>query len=124
MQRRDFLTTGIGLLACTGVGTAAAAERTGMTLSAQGFARLLNEPFHIFDSVRGVPVRLLTVSKGREQPGVQQFSLSFEGERAGALPSGTYEVEHALTGKLSMYLDASPHGQYATRYRADFSLLG
>lgn len=124
MQRREFIAGGIGVLAWAGIGTAAhAAGRAEMALDAQGFAALINEQFNIFDSVRGITVRLVKVKPGPAAAGLQQFSLNFEGERAGALPSGTYEVEHALTGKTVLYLDASAHGQHVTRYRADFSLL-
>ncbi len=84
---------------------------------------MLKETFYIYDGVRGISVQLVKVRQVAETPGSQQFSLTFSGAQADALPSGTYEVEHALTGKQLMYLDASGGGAQGARYRADFNLL-
>lgn len=125
MQRRDFIASGLGVLACAGASTMAFAARHGSAVpGAQGYAALLGEQFNIYDGVRGVSVRLVKVREAPAQPGMQQFTLRFEGGRPGALPSGTYEVEHAATGKIGMFLDASAQGADTMLYRADFSLLG
>lgn len=129
MYRRQFIASGLGALAWAGVGATAAAAAAvvpaarGTAPGAQGFASLLNQQFKLYDNVRGVAVTLVKITHAPPQPGMQQFTLSFEGERSGALPSGTYEVEHPLTGVTAMYLDASAHGQHAVRYRADFNLM-
>ena len=84
---------------------------------------MLDESFTVYDSVRGIGVQLVKVRRGASEPGTRQFSLTFAGDKADALASGTYEVEHAATGKLLLYLDASPRGQNGVLYRADFNLL-
>ena len=125
MQRRDFIASGLGALACAGISTAAlAASHGGAGPGAQAYAALLGEKFIVYDGVRGETVRLVKVRQAPAQPGMQQFTLRFEGGRHGALPSGTYEVDHAATGKIDMFLDASARGADSVLYRADFSLLG
>jgi hypothetical protein len=119
MHRRHFIGSGlgIGMLCIAGTGSAAG------QVSAAGFAALLKDSFNVYDRVRGISVQLVKVRQAAAAPGTRQFSLTFAGSMADALPSGTYEVEHAATGKQLMFLDASGRGQHGVLYRADFNLL-
>jgi hypothetical protein len=132
MQRRHFILSGIGMLAYAGVGTAALAAAdavagrgvgVGGQISAARFAAVLNQSFNIYAGPRGVTVQLVKVREGVGSPGLRQFTLSFAGAAEDALDSGTYEVEHAATGKVLMYLDAGKGGKNGIIYRADFNLL-
>ena len=125
MQRRKFIASGIGLLAYAGLGTAAtvAGQGAGAALSAARFAAMLNQPFTIYDSVRGIRVQLVSVKEAPASRGLHQFTLTFAGAAEDSLDSGTYEVEHAATGKQLMYLDAHKRGKAGVVYRADFNLL-
>lgn len=119
MQRRHFISGGIGIgLLCIGGNGSAAGQ-----VSAAGYSAMLKESFNVYDSVRGIRVQLVKVRQVAAAAGTRQFSLTFSGAKADALASGTYEVEHAATGKQMMYLDASSHGQHGVLYRADFNLL-
>jgi hypothetical protein len=127
MQRRQFIVSGIGMLAYAGVGTTAALAAEAVAgqgaagqISAAGFRALLNQSFNIYDSVRGITVQLVKV---KETARARQFTLSFKGAIEDALDSGTYEVEHAATGKLLLYLDANKRARNGVVYRADFNLL-
>lgn len=115
----------MGALACAGAGTgalaanAAGGQAAAGRLSASGFAALLNEQFNIYASARGITVQLFKV----KEAGPGQFSICFKGASEDGLDSGTYEVEHASTGKMPLYLDANKRGRNGVVYRADFNLL-
>ena len=122
MQRRQFIVSGVGVVAYAGVGTgvfAASAAAAPAALNASAFATLLGQSFTMYDSVRGVTVQLVKVN----EVAAGQFSVSFKGRADDGLDSGTYEVEHASMGKLPMYLDADKRGKHGVFYRADFNLL-
>jgi hypothetical protein len=121
MERRQFILSSAGALGCAGLSTAVA-QTSAKAPGAAGFAALVGDWFNVYDSVRGVTVQLLKVKQAKASPGTEQFSLSFSGSGGGALDSGTYEVEHAHTGKLLMYLVAHKAGKNML-YRADFNLL-
>jgi len=120
MERRQFIMSSAGALACAGMSPATALADSPM--SAASFAAMVGDYFNIYDSVRGVTVQLVKVKPAKESPGSQQFSLSFSGPLAFAFESGTYEVEHPGSGKQLMYLVAHKTGKNAF-YRADFNLL-
>ncbi len=128
MQRRQFIISGVGVAAYAGMGTAgalAASAGQGLAgqISAAGFSAMLHQDFNIYDSARGVTVQLVKVKQASGAHGARQFSLSFRGAPEDGLDSGTYEVEHAATGKVMMYLDAAKRGKGGVTYRADFNLL-
>lgn len=110
----------MGVLAYAGAGTGAtAANVVAGPFSASKFSALLNEQFNIYASARGITVQLVNV----KEAGPGQFSISFKGASEDGLDSGTYEVEHASTGKMPLYLDANKRGKNGVIYRADFNLL-
>lgn len=121
MERRQFIMSSAGALACAGMSSAAALAADS-PMSAASFAAMVGDHFNIYDTVRGVTVQLVKVKQAKESLGSQQFSLSFSGPLAGAFDSGTYEVEHPGSGKQLMYLVAHKTGKNAV-YRADFNLL-
>ena len=130
MQRRQFIVSGIGVIAYAGVGATAALAAEAVAgqgvagqISAAGFRTMLNQSFNIYDSVRGITVQLVKVKETAGSAGARQFTLSFKGAIEDALDSGTYEVEHAATGKLLLYLDADKRAKSGVLYRADFNLL-
>ena len=124
MQRRQFIVNSMGAMAYAGVGSSAFAASAiagqgAAPLSAGAFTALLKHSFNIYDSVRGITVQLVKV----KEVGPGQFSISFQGAAEDGMDSGTYEVEHASTGKMPMYLDANKRGRHGVVYRADFNLL-
>lgn len=120
MQRRHFIAGSIG--AVTWAGLASAASDTQAPQATSGYAGLVQQHFNIYDSVRGVTVQLIKVKQVPSASGARQFTLTFAGDHAGALASGTYEVEHPVTGKVAMYLHARATAS-GMHYRADFNLL-
>ena len=126
MQRRQFIVSGVGVMAYAGAGMAgaavAAAGGIAGQMSAAGFSAMLHQPFNVYDTKRGVTVELVRVRQAPGQ-GAGQFSLSFAGREGEVLDSGVYEVEHPATGKVMMYLDADKKGSKGVIYRADFNLL-
>lgn len=130
MERRTFIMSSAGVLACAGMGagTAAAANAAARhavagEISAAGFEALLHQKFTVHGEARRTSVELAEVSQVPGTPGLQQFSLRFSGSPSGALDSGLYDVEHPKLGRLMVYLDARKAGG-GMLYRADFSLLG
>lgn len=126
MQRRKFMLAGGGALAYAGIGlpnALAAKLARPNKISAAMFTALLNQSFNIYASVRGVSVQLVEVKAGKSYGTHSQFSLKFAGAEGDVLPSGTYEVENASTGKLQMYLDASSNGAQGVNYRAQFTQM-
>jgi hypothetical protein len=124
MERRKFILGSAGVLACAAVpaGLAIAAQSGAPRFAADAYGAVLKQPFTVYDSVRGLQVTLVKIKQGKATPGMQQFSLSFAGQAAGALDSGTYDVEHPQLGRQPMYLVAIKSGKDML-YRADFNLL-
>jgi hypothetical protein len=133
-KRREFVTqaaalTAAGLLpAPTLAGAAELLDYREVSfassLSRQKFEALLNQTFHVAaDDFGVVPIQLVDVSEReyRKVPpeNLDQFTLTFQGPVAPALPDGLYHVEHWLAGSLLLRLMAT-NGQ---RYTAAFSLL-
>ncbi len=131
MERRKFILSSAGLVACAGMSTsmaraaeAAARRAVAGELSAAGFSALLNQQFTVYGTARGATLELVKVKDAaRPQPGLRQFTLHFKSETGLGLASGSYELEHASTGRMMMYLDADQRGRDAMLYRADFNLL-
>ncbi len=121
MQRRHFIASGIAALVWCGVGSGSAAAAG--ELSASAFSTLLGQTFMLYNGARGLRVRLVKVTQAAPGSGTRQFTLCFTGDRAEALPSDTYELEHPATGKLMLYLETTRRGQHGALYRADFNLL-
>jgi hypothetical protein len=136
MKRREFfLRFGSGLL----VGTAlfpsyliAAVTNKGGNrlvdfssgLSKTKFEALLNEFFYVYTERDGiVPVQLLQIKGLKGPSNTEQFSLFFKGPYSPSLTAGSYEIEHDLTGNLSLYLEPFEAPENVPLYRADFSLL-
>jgi len=135
MKRREFLTLGSRLVAATSLLPpylpAAAADTLdiravgfGTGLSKRKFEALLNQTFFIHTETEGMAIVRLVQVIGRDQrANPEQFSLFFRGRSLPSLPAGSYEVEHYLAGRLSLYLEPLPAGGQNPGYRADFSLL-
>lgn len=130
MERRTFIMSSAGMLACAGVsaGAAAAVNAAGRyalagEISAEGFAALLHQPFTVHGNALPAQVQLAAVSRLPNTPGLHQFSLQFAGGGGKGFDSGLYEIENPRMGRLMVYLDARRVGGEVV-YRADFSLLG
>ena len=51
-----------------------------------------------------VGIRLVDVEAGRQDKGIQQFSLFFDGPPERVLPQGTYEIQHDALGSLAILI--------------------
>jgi hypothetical protein len=130
MERRTFIMSSAGVLACAGLGAggaaaanAAARQAVAGEISAEGFAALLHQPFTLHGQLKRTSVQLAAVSQIPALPGLHQFSLQFSGTQGKDFGSGLYDIEHPRMGRLMVYLDAQTVGGQVL-YRADFSLLG
>jgi hypothetical protein len=75
--------------------------------------------------VAGTPLTLVSVERAREQPGApreQPFSLWFSGPAGTQAEQGTYELEHAELGRLTLFLvPRQPLADGLPRYEAIFN---
>jgi len=134
MQRREFVMASGSLLAASGVhmpvhaATPPAPALTGIpaglhVLNRATFAALLNQSFNVYASKRGVTMQLIEVHDDKARAGAQQFTLVFAADAGTTLGSGTYEVENAMLGMTSMYLQQAGAGAQGALYLAHFNLL-
>lgn len=130
MERRTFILATGGLFGSASAGHAAPlaaalatpAPASATALRAASFARLVNQTFNVYASLRGVAMELVAVKQQPSAASHEQFRLTFHGAGV-TLPSGTYTVEHAAIGQVPMYLEAVGSDAQGTSYRADFNLL-
>jgi len=133
-KRREFVTraaalTAAGLMPAHKLALAAEAldfrdVSLDTRLSRAKFEALLEQTFHVTGNDDGVLAMQLIGVAEREYRRVRpenldQFTLTFQGPVAPALPEGLYRVEHWLAGGLMLNL-VPRDGQ---RYSASFSLL-
>lgn len=127
MERRTFVLATGGLLGCPGLARAAtltpARVAPAAGLRAASFTALLNQTFNVYDHRHGGAMALVAVRACPAAAGHEQFSLTFAAPGA-TFNSGSYQVEHAAIGMLTLYLQASGTGPQGALYRADFNLLG
>jgi hypothetical protein len=124
LERRKFLTalSATMLTAAIPSGTLAATisqTRQCCSLRKQ-FAQLVGSDFRLLNSA-GVAqkARLVAVENGPDCPGLEQFSIVFEGS---GLTDGLYKVYHPGTGTLQIGLMSSGEpGSEVDRQRAHFS---
>lgn len=113
LERREFLVGCAAALITVGTGPCGRPSPGGagsdgpLDLSKAGFSQLTNESFRIFDgSERVVYANLVTVGDGPTVPGLDQFSLEFEGDFADWLEPGLYELYHTRMGSFQAFLDS------------------
>jgi hypothetical protein len=84
------------------------------------FSELLGHNFRFATSVGDTVVaKLVSIDEGPQCPGLEQFSIAFEGE---SITEDLYEVRHPVIGKLNITLIRSgPPGSKRNRHRAYFS---
>ena len=87
------------------------ATRNSIPLS-QKFAALVGSDFQFSDGVGAKSrARLVAFDAGPDCPGLEQFSVVFEG---GSLAEGLYDIHHPGTGKLTVFcMPAADGGQRA-----------
>jgi len=124
LKRRNFVTTlsATVLVATLPVGAAAAIQSYGGKASSlrKRFRGLVDTDFRLFDAV-GVArkARLVAVDDGPKCPGLEQFSIVFEGEELG---EGLYQIRSWRTGRILVNLQSSGGpGMARNRQRACFS---
>jgi hypothetical protein len=124
LERRRFLTTlsATVLAAALPASSLAALQiRTGERGSLQKhFAQFVDTDFRLFDS-EGIPhkARLVAIDEGPRCPGLEQFSVVFEGSD---LSDGLYQIRSWRTGRICIGLQSSGEpGTAINRQRACFS---
>lgn len=64
----------------------------------------LNTVFRVQCETDSVGIQLVDVDAGRQDKGIQQFSLFFHGPAECVLPQGTYEIQHDALGSLAILI--------------------
>jgi hypothetical protein len=113
-SRRDFLAkmtalsvTGVvgGNLALDSVGAPDCVPLDGMR--PEHFSKHVGQTFTILDDERRIDAVLTEVTRSRSVPGSRQpFSLTFRTAADESVPHRTYVVEHALLGRMQIFLGA------------------
>lgn len=122
MERRKFIVAGGVLLGGAGLHAASVFAATPRQPGGATYQTLTGQNFNLYASTSGTSITLLKVKRRDQAKGGDQFSLLFASGGA-ALPAAIYEIEHAVTGKQSVYLEPAGKGPEGMYYRADFSLL-
>jgi Domain of unknown function (DUF6916) len=92
------------------------------SLTADDFAKHVNTAFTLHDGNREWPLTLTSITtmpgrSGKRQP----FSLVFVGMPGVVLPQQIYSLDHALMGRLSIFLVPIGADAGGTQYEAIFS---
>jgi hypothetical protein len=124
LKRRNFITTLSATVLAATLPTGATAviqthEGKGSSLGNR-FRGLVDTDFRLFDSA-GVArkARLIAVDDGPKCPGLEQFSIVFEGDELG---EGLYQIRSWRTGRILINLQTSGEpGTAGNRQRACFS---
>jgi len=84
------------------------------------FSDLVGSEFRFRNAVGDVSsARLIAFDKGPESPGLEQFSLVFEGD---GLAEGLHEIHHVGTGKLTVFcMPSTGSALGSSRQRVYFS---
>jgi hypothetical protein len=124
LKRRNFLTTlsATVLAATLPIGATAAIQTYAGKASPlrKRFRGLIDTDFRLFDAA-GVArkARLVAVDDGPKCPGLEQFSIVFEGDELG---EGLYQIRSWRTGRILINLQTSGEpGTARNRQRACFS---
>jgi hypothetical protein len=64
----------------------------------------LDTVFRVRCEADDLGIRLVAVDSGRQDKGIQQFSLFFHGPADRVLPQGTYEIQHDALGSLALFI--------------------
>jgi len=119
LGRRQFLGTLSAGMATTLV-PAGVLSAAGFASLRDQFAGLVDDKFHLVDSAGALKrARLVAMDDGPDCPGLEQFSIVFEGS---GLTDGLYMVYHPSIGTLRIGLMSSGEaGSAPGRQRAHFS---
>ena len=129
LERREFLVgcaaalLSVGAAPCGQSGEPGAESDGPLDIGKEGFLRLRNESFRILDgSERVVYADLAAVEDGPVAPGLEQFSLRFQGDYSDWLEPGLYELYHTRMGGFHAYLDSQAEAAGPV-YTSVFALL-
>ncbi len=75
-----------------------------MTNDPEIYRAQLDTIFNVQCETDAVGIRLVAVDAGRQDKGIQQFSLFFHGPAERVLPQGTYEIRHDVLGSLAILI--------------------
>jgi hypothetical protein len=90
------------------------------------FVSLVGQTFLLTDGDAGqysAWVRLTQVHDDYLTSDTEQFSVEFQAEPGVVFPEGIYHLEHASTGRLTLFLQPSERDSTGTYYEAPFNLL-
>jgi hypothetical protein len=132
MKRREFLTGYGSALLASSIGLSLAATARSATtslpplsgpLGEEQFTAYINQHFWVHNQNRQSELTLVAVTEGTPRPKHKEVSLTFAGPETESLDAGTYNFEHASSGRFQLYLEPAGQGPQGLYYRADFSLL-
>jgi len=133
MKRREFLAGYGSALLASSIGLSLAAPAQGAAkglaplsgpLGKEQFTAYINQHFWVHaQNHRQSELTLVAVTEGTPRPKHREFALTFAGRETEPLGAGTYNFEHASSGRFQLYLEPAGQGPQGLYYRADFSLL-
>ena len=93
-------------------------------LSKAFFAGALHTHFHLLtDTGEAVDVELIELKDGYPSPGLEQFSLKFQGPGEFILPQKTYRMEHERSGAFDLFIVPIGRDKDKSYYEAVFNRL-
>ena len=130
LNRRRFVygMLSAGVLGPSFLGTANAAQRTGLPslrgrLSRDVFLALRQQTFTAVIDHRRVRLVLVKVSDDGCCPGREQFTVLFQGPRDLQLKDGTCVLSHPTAGSAPLYVQAAGTDDRSSYVKAPFNLL-
>ncbi len=128
--RRKFIVQCSAVAAMASIGplaVSAASMATSVGLSRTGdrFRALLDKRFILRKASAGTEavVRLTAVRQGPVHPGLEQFSLHFDGTGGPQLPEGIYRVHSPVLESFDLFVSPAGEEDGPVAYQASFSLL-
>ena len=94
------------------------------TLTMEIFSPLVNEEFNVYIGDTALSARLLEVTPlraSRDDPDHQAWSLVFQFPPQQLFDQGTYEFEHADTGRMAVFVVPIGQDENGVRYQAIFN---
>jgi hypothetical protein len=93
-------------------------------LSKSAFEQNLNTTFWLLDeSQQAQRMDLVELTEGADNPGLEQFSLQFRGDRNRILSQRTYPMKHDSIGEFDLFLVPIAQDATGTLYEAVFNRL-